>query len=38
MCGGVGEDLRHGAGNVDIRVGMFILVLECVCVCHCMCT
>ena len=38
MCEGVDEDLRHGAGHVDIRVGMCILVLECVCVCHCMCT
>ena len=31
MCEGVGEDSRHGVGPVDIRVGMFILVLECVC-------
>ena len=38
MCEGVGENLRHGAGHVDIRVSMFILVLECVCVFHCMCT
>ena len=32
MCEGVGEDSRHGAGYVDIRVGMCILLLECVCV------
>ena len=38
MCEGVGEDSRHGAGHVGIRVGMCILVLECVCVFHCMCT
>ena len=31
MCEGVGEDSRHGARHVDIRVGMCILVLECVC-------
>ena len=31
MCEGVGEDSRHGVGHVDIRVGMYILVLECVC-------
>ena len=38
MCKEVGEDLRHGEGHVDIRVGMCLLVLECVCVCHCMYT
>ena len=32
MWKGVGKDSRHGAGHVDIRVGMCILVLECVCV------
>ena len=32
MCEGVGEDSRHRAGHVDIRVRMHILVLECVCV------
>ena len=32
MCEGVGEDSKHGAGHVDIRVGMYILMLECVCV------
>ena len=31
MCEGVGEDLRHETVQVDIRVGMYILVLECVC-------
>ena len=31
MCEGVGEDSRHGPGQVDIRVGMCILVLEYVC-------
>ena len=31
MCEGVDEDSRHGVGPVDIRVGMFIIVLECVC-------
>ena len=24
MCGGVGEDLRHGTGHVDIQVGCMI--------------
>ena len=38
MCEGVGEDSRHGACHVDIRVGMCIFLFECVCVCHCMCT
>ena len=38
MCEGVGEDSRHGAWHVDIRVGMCIILLECVCVCHCMST
>ena len=32
MCEGVGEESRHVAGHVDIRVGTYILVLECVCV------
>ena len=32
MCEGVGEDSRHGVRHVDIRVGMYILMLECVCV------
>ena len=32
MCDGVGDDSRHGAWHVDIRVGMCILLLECVCV------
>ena len=36
MREGVGEDLRHRAWHVDIRVGTCILSLECVCVCHCM--
>ena len=30
MCEGVGEDSKHGAVHVDIRVGMYILMLECV--------
>ena len=30
MCEGVGEDSRHGIGNVDIRVGI-MNSLECVC-------
>ena len=37
MCEGIGEDSRHGVWQVDIRVGMCILLLECVFVCHCMC-
>ena len=37
MCEGVGEDLRHGAWHVDIRVGTCIFLLECVYVFHCMC-
>ena len=36
MCEGVGEDLRHGIGHVDIQVG------SCICLnvfgCHGMCT
>ena len=36
MCEGVGEDSRHGAWHIDIRVGMCIILFECVCVCHCM--
>ena len=31
MCEGVGEDSRHGAWHVGIRVGMCIILLECVC-------
>ena len=31
MCEGVDEDSRHRAWYVDIRVGMFIFLLECVC-------
>ena len=40
MCEEVGEDSRHGAWHVDIRLEMCIFLLECVCVCvfHCMCT
>ena len=38
MGEGVNEDSRQGAGHVDIRVRMCILVLECVRVFHCMCT
>ena len=30
MCERVSEDLRHGIGHVDIRVGITIS-LECVC-------
>ena len=30
MCEGIGEDLRHRAWHVDIRVGMCIILLECV--------
>ena len=30
MCERVGEDLRHGIGHVDIRVGI-MNSLECVC-------
>ena len=37
MCEGVGEDSRHGALHVDIRVGTCIILLECVSY-HCMCT
>ena len=36
MCGGVGEDLRHGIGHVDIQVGSCICLS--VIVCHDMCT
>ena len=36
MCEGVGKDLRHGFGHVDIQVG------SCICLsvisCHDMCT
>ena len=31
MCEGVGEDSRHETWHVDIRVEMYILLLECVC-------
>ena len=36
MCEGVGEDSRHGFGDVDIQVGscMYLSVF----VCHDMCT
>ena len=30
MCEGVGEDLRHGAWYVGVRVGKCIFLLECV--------
>ena len=30
MCEGVREDSRHGTGNVDIQVGLCIILLECV--------
>ena len=36
MCEGVGEDLRHGFGHVDIQVGSRICMS--VIVCHDMCT
>ena len=36
MCKGVGEDLRHGIGYVDIQVGSCIYLS--VIVCHDMCT
>ena len=36
MCEGVGEDLRHGIGHVDIQVGSCICLS--VVVCHDMCT
>ena len=36
MCEGVGEDLRHGIGHVDIQVGSCIYLS--VIVCHGMCT
>ena len=36
MCEGVGEDLRHEIGNVDIQVGSCICLS--VIVCHDMCT
>ena len=36
MCEGVGEDLRHGIGHVDIQVGSCICLS--VIVCHDMCT
>ena len=38
MCEGVGEDSRHGTWHVNIRVGMYIFLLECVYVFHYMCT
>ena len=31
MCEGVGEDSRHGAKHVDIRIGICKILLECVC-------
>ena len=36
MCEGLGEDLRHGIGHVDIQVGSCIYLS--VIVCHDMCT
>ena len=36
MCEGVGEDLRHEIGHVDIQVGLCICLS--VIVCHDMCT
>ena len=36
MCEGVGDDLRHGIGHVDIQVGSCIFLS--VIVCHDMCT
>ena len=36
MCEGVGEDLRHGIGHVDIQVGSCICLS--VIVCHDICT
>ena len=36
MCEGVGEDLRHGFGHVDIQVGSRICMS--MTVCHDMCT
>ena len=36
ICEGVGEDLRHGIGHVDIQVGSCIYLS--VIVCHDMCT
>ena len=36
MCGGVGEDSRHGIGHVVIQVGSCIFLS--VIVCHNMCT
>ena len=38
MCEGVGEDLRHGTGHVDIQVGICMILLECLCGYHCMST
>ena len=32
MCEGVGNDSRHRAWHVDIRVEMCIILLKCVCV------
>ena len=31
MCEGVGEDSRHVAWHVDIRLGSCIILHECVC-------
>ena len=36
MCGGVGDDSRHGIRHVDIQVGSCIFLS--VIVCHDMCT
>ena len=37
MCGGVGEDSRHGIGHVDIHIGSCIC-LNVFMLNHCMCT
>ena len=34
MCEGVGEDSRHRAWHVNIRVEMCIFLLECVWMCE----
>ena len=31
LCGGVGEDSRHGIGHVDIQVGSCICLSVCLC-------
>ena len=38
MCEGVGEDSKHGTGDVDIQVRIGMILLECLCGCHCMST